>query len=123
METYQETLQDCIQELKDVISYYSQDDEDFNLEDYIDNFTFQDDLFSIIDGCVSVYDDDIIDIFKSEQKLKYMDDEFGGDTVNIIQKMNGVIHQSLMEDIHEWIQDDDIIEELKELTTKEETNE
>ena len=97
-------------------------DDEFDVDDYIEDMDYQDDLYSIIDGCVSVYDSDIMDIFKSETKLKYMDDEFGGDT--IIQKMIGIIHQSLVMDLQVWLYNEDNIEDLKELINKtEETNE
>ncbi len=122
METYENTLKDCISELEDLIQYYKSMDDEFDVDDYIEDMDYQDDLYSIIDGCVSVYDSDIMDIFKSETKLKYMDDEFGGDT--IIQKMIGIIHQSLVMDLQVWLYNEDNIEDLKELINKtEETNE
>jgi|APSaa5957512622_1039677.scaffolds.fasta_scaffold102725_3 hypothetical protein len=110
METYQSTLDDCQDGIIEHICWELKEDKDFSVKEYLESMDIQDTIFEVIDGCISVYDDDIIDIFKSHTPLKYMDDELGGDT--IISKMSGVIFQSLQDDLYSWIcgSEDELLE-------------
>ena len=101
--TFSELLKSCIDSFNEIIDDVFHDS-DFDVYTYIENMNYIEDIMSVIDMNVPIYNIDLIDVFRSENDLWYMEDEFDGE--NLLDNIRGVITMKLHEDLCQWWSDE-----------------
>tara|TARA_Y100000590_G_scaffold309292_1_gene349290 strand:+ start:887 stop:1252 length:366 start_codon:yes stop_codon:yes gene_type:complete len=98
-----ELLKDCIQEFDDMMTDLFHDS-DFDLDKYIDDMSYTDTFYEVIDMNIPIYNSDLISVFQSDTDLWYMEDEFGGES--ILDNIRGVIMMKLNDELIQWWNDE-----------------